>query len=146
MDIGIDFLATLHIIAVAASASQGLMQTLSGGQMEGASAQTRQVLYALQDATAIIGKIAMAVLIVSGVLLLAYKWDFTPPNGWFWIKMIGMVGMLTCNILGERQTALARAGGLQAATAFEAAQRYGLLAMMSFFIAIAGAVFAFTFA
>jgi uncharacterized membrane protein len=139
----VGLLVAVHILALAAGAANGAMNMVSGPRVASASAETRSVLFAMQDITARVGKYAMATLIVTGLLILGLKWNFTPPNAWFFVKMAGVVGMLVFIALGERQTHKARAGGPEAGAAAGAAKRFGQLTSASFLVVVIAAVYAF---
>lgn len=136
-------LLVLHIVAVIAGGSNGVIQMMTGPQVKAASPETRTVLYGIQDLSEVVGKISMVVLLVSGLAVLWLKWDFSVPNGWFWVKMAGLAGMLVFIALGGKQTAAARAGGAAAGKAIAAKKLYGKLTSVSFLIVILAVVFAF---
>lgn len=133
----------LHVVAFIAGGSNGIIQMMTGPQLKAASPETRTVLYGIQDLSEMIGKISLVVVLVTGLCVLWLKWDFTVPNGWFWVKMAGIAGMLVFIVLGGKQTAIARAGGPAAGQAIAAKRLYGKLTSVSFLIVILAAVFAF---
>jgi len=133
-------LFVIHILAFVAGGANAVVGPVVGSRLATASPDLRPVLIQIIEAVSKVGKYAMIVLLVSGLLVLWLKWDFNVPNGWFWVKMAGVVGMLVCIGINEGATKRAFAGD---AAAFALAQRLGQLTGLFFLLVVVGAVFAF---
>lgn len=143
MDILIALFVAVHILALVAGASNGVIQMLTAPRLANATSDSRRVLYAVQDRAAAIGKVSMAVLIATGLIVLWFKWNFSAPNPWFWVKMGGLSAMLAFILLGEQQTANARGNGPLRASAIAAKALYGKLTSLAMLVVVFSAVMAF---
>ncbi|WP_421759521.1 hypothetical protein [Devosia sp.] len=130
----------IHIVAFVAGGANSVLMPILGPKMATATPEVRASLISVVDAVAKVGKYAMATLLVTGILVLWLKWNFVVPNFWFWIKMLGIVGMLVFISLNEINQKKARTGDMAAA---KASKMFGQLTGVAFAVVILSAVFAF---
>lgn len=91
-----NLLLWLHIVGFVAGGSTAVTMPLLERQLAKAAPEQRVALFALGTKMIQIGKVAMAVLLISGPLMWWVKWGFTIPNHWFFAKMGLIVVMLVC--------------------------------------------------
>ena len=131
----------IHIAAFIAGGANSVIMPIMGPKIATATPDGRAQLFDIIDKLAKVGKIAMGTLLVTGVLTLWLKWNWSPPSPiWFWIKMAGIVAMIFCIVQNERNSKLARAGDRDAA---KRSQMFGQLTGAAFAVVILAAVLAF---
>jgi putative membrane protein len=130
----------IHIVAFIAGGANSVVHPLLDPRLATAAPAERAGYLALLRQLSVIGRYAMIALLVSGILTLWLKWNFTPPNFWFWIKMLGVVAMLGFIGMGEAARKKAEAGD---AAAMHRADLSGKLTGAAFAVVIFSAVFAF---
>jgi len=131
----------IHIVAFVAGGANSVIMPVIGPKIATATPDVRAQLFDTIDKLAKVGKFAMGTLLVTGVLTLWLKWNWSPPNAiWFWVKMAGIVAMLFCIVQNERNSKLARTGDREAA---KRSQLFGQLTGAAFAVVILAAVFAF---
>jgi len=131
----------IHIVAFIAGGANSVLMPVLGPKLATATPDQRVQLWDIADRFAKVGKFAMGTLLVTGVLYLWLKWDFSPPNPvWFWIKMVAIVAMIFCIVQNERNGKKARAGDMAAA---KQSKMFCQLTGVAFAIVILSAVFAF---
>ena len=133
-------LLVIHILAFVAGGSNSVIMPILGARMATATPETRGTLVGVAKALGSVGKVAMATLLVTGVLVLWLKWNFVIPNNWFWAKMGFIVLMLIFISLNEMTTKRAQPGDQQAVAR---SKLYGQLTGLSFLGVVISAVFAF---
>lgn len=133
-------LFVIHILAFVAGGANSVVMPMIGSRMATATPETRQTLMAIAGRLANTGKIAMATLIVTGLLVLWLKWNWVVPNYWFWAKMGFIVLMLVFISLNEMTTKRAQPGDPEAA---KRSRMFGQLTALSFLGVVVSAVFAF---
>lgn len=135
-------LFVIHIAAFIAGGANSVIMPIIGPKVATATPEVRAQLFDIVGKLAKVGKIALGTLLVTGVLTLWLKWNWSPPNAvWFWIKMAGIVAMIFCIVQNERNSKLARAGD---AAAGKRSQMFGQLTAAAFAVVILSAVFAFS--
>jgi len=131
----------IHIVAFVAGGANSVIMPIMGPKIAAATPEVRAQLFDIVDRLAKVGKFAMGTLLVTGVLTLWVKWNWTPPNPvWFWIKMLGIVAMIVFIVQNERNSKLARAGDRVAA---RRSQMFGQLTGAAFAVVILSALIAF---
>lgn len=131
----------IHIVAFIAGGANSVIMPIIGPKIATATPEVRTQLFDIVDRLSRVGEVAMATLLVSGVLTLWLKWNWVAPSPvWFWIKMAGIVAMLFCIVQNKRNSRLARAGDREAA---KRAQMFGQLTGVAFAVVILSAVLAF---
>ncbi len=134
-------LFVIHIGAFIAGGANSVMMPILGPKLATASPEVRGQLFDIMGKMAKVGKFAMGTLLVTGVLTLWLKWNWSPPNAiWFWIKMAAIVAMIFCIVQNERSSNLAKAGDREAA---KRSQMFGQFTGAAFAVVILSAVFAF---
>lgn len=132
----------IHIVAFIAGGANSVIMPIIGPKMATATPEVRAQLIDVVERLAKAGKVAMGTLLVTGVLTLWLKWNWSPPSPiWFWIKMAGIVAMLFFIVQNERNAKAARAGDRDAA---KRSQMFGQLTGAAFGVVILSAVFAFS--
>lgn len=135
-------LFVIHIVAFIAGGANSVIMPIIGPKISAATPEVRAQFFDIVDRLAKVGKFAMGTLLVTGLLVLWLKWNWTPPNPvFFWLKMAGIVAMIFCIVQNERNSKLARAGDREAA---KRSQMFGQLTGAAFFVVILSAVFAFS--
>lgn len=142
-----DFVYTLglilffvHIVAFVAGGANSVVMPIIGAKMATATPEVRGTLVDIAERLAKVGKWAMVTLLVTGVLVLWFKWNWVIPNLWFWVKMAGIVAMLVFISLNEMNAKKARSGDMEAA---KRSKMFGQLTALAFALVICSAVFAF---
>lgn len=130
----------VHIVAFVAGGANSVVMPLIGAKMATATPDTRVVLTDIAVKLSKVGKWAMATLLVTGILVLWFKWNWAVPNVWFWVKMAFIVAMLVFISLNEMNAKKAHGG--DAAAAKKSAQ-FGQLTAFAFLGVIISAVLAF---
>jgi uncharacterized membrane protein len=133
-------LFVIHIVAFIAGGANSVVMPIIGAKMATATPETRGTLVEIAERLAKVGKYAMATLLVSGVLVLWFKWNWNVPNLWFWAKMGFIVLMIVLISMNEMAAKKARAGDREAGAR---SARLGQLTGLAFLGVIASAVFAF---
>lgn len=133
-------LFAVHIVAFVAGGANSVVMPIIGARMATATPETRETLWGVAEALAKVGKYAMLTLIVTGLLVLWLRWNFTAPNIWFWVKMAAIVAMLVFIGINEMNAKKARAGDMAAAAN---SKRFGMLTGVAFLVVVVSAVLAF---
>lgn len=130
----------IHIIAFVAGGANLVLMPIVGAKLPTATPEQRGLLFEIIEGFAKVGKYAFATLLVTGILTLWLKWNWVVPNFWFWIKMLGILGMIVCISLNEVNRKRAGQGDMEAA---KRAKMFGQLTGVSFLVVVFSAVFAF---
>ncbi|MCC6735311.1 MAG: hypothetical protein IT534_04190 [Bauldia sp.] len=110
-----DILLFAHFIGLAMGIGVGITNMVIA-RMIGAAA-TPDAASALRSLPPILSRISMAglvVLVISGLLLLFY-WGFAITDFWFWLKILGVAGMIGVAYLMYQAQEKIRAGDQTAA-------------------------------
>lgn len=101
MDIINNLLFWLHLTGLTAGGVAAFGMPIVGSRLATATPDTRPLLFSLGHTITRVGQVAMAVLIVTGPLLIWLKFGGTGGlNGWFWLKMVLFVLLLAVIIIG----------------------------------------------
>jgi hypothetical protein len=130
----------VHIVAFIVGGANAVVMPVLGPRLAAAGPEVRGSLMPVAEHLSRMGKYAMATLLVSGVLVLWLKWNWTVPNLWFWVKMAGVAAMLVFIGLNEVNTKKARGGD---AGAGKRAAQFGQMTAIAFLVVVVAAVFAF---
>lgn len=140
MEFIIGLLIFIHVVAFIAGGANFVIHPIIDPRMASAAPAARDAYIALRNTLAVVGRYAMIALLVTGVLVLWLKWNFAPPNFWFWIKMLGVVAMLGFIGMGESAKKKAASGDTAALARVELS---GKLTGAAFAVVIFAAVFSF---
>lgn len=141
MDVLINLLLWVHIVAFVAGGSNSVVMPVLGQRLATAGPDTRGAIFATADTLAQIGKFAMATLLVTGPLIIWLKYGgLGSANAWFWIKMALIVVMLASIIYGGINFKKAQSGDAGAAAK---ARQAGMVTGLAFLGVMLAAVFAF---
>lgn len=127
----------VHIVAFVAGGANSVVMPIIGARMATATPEVRGNLMDVALRLSKVGKAAMGTLLVTGILVLWFKWNWVVPNAWFWVKMAGIVAMIVFISLNERTQ---KAGGPDAP---RRSKMFGQLTALSFAVVILSAVLAF---
>lgn len=141
MDILINILFWLHLVALVGAGTGAIVTPIVGGQMASAGPEARQSLAAIGQRIAMTARGSLVVLLITGPLLFWLRWQFTAPSMiWFGIKMVLVLVILACVIVSGINFKKAQGGDMAARkTAFTATRIMGI-ALIGVILA---AVFAF---
>jgi len=115
MELLITILFWLHLTALALGGAAAFGIPAVGSRIPGAAAEARPLLFEAVHTLSNLGKVAMAVLIITGPLIVWLRFGGTGGlNHWFWVKMVLIVLMLVAIILAGRATDKAAAGDMAA--------------------------------
>lgn len=110
-----DIVLFLHFIGLAMGIGVGITNMVVARMVSAAA--TPDAASALRSLPPILSRISMAglaILVVSGLLLLFY-WGFGITNFWFWLKAVAVAGMIGIAYLIYQAQQKIRAGDLTAA-------------------------------
>lgn len=142
MDIAINLLIWIHVIAFVAGGSNSVVGPVIGGRMATASPDQQAGYYAVMNTLSQVGKVAMAALLISGPLIMFLKYGgLGGASVWFWIKMALVVVMLAAIIYGGIQFKKSQSGDRAAGEKAGLAHRITGLAFLGVLLS---AVFAFS--
>jgi len=127
----------VHIVAFVAGGANSVVMPIIGARMATATPEVRGNLMDVALRLSKVGKAAMGTLLVTGILVLWFKWNWVVPNAWFWVKMAAIVAMIVFISLNERTQ---KAGGPDAP---RRSKMFGQLTALSFAVVILSAVLAF---
>lgn len=134
------FIFFIHIVAFIAGGANLVLMPIVGAKLPTATPEQRGLLFSIIEGFAKVGKYAFATLLVTGVLTLWLKWNWVVPNGWFWVKMLGIVAMIVCIGLNEINRKKAIQGDAEAG---KRSKMFGQLTGVAFLIVVFSAVFSF---
>ena len=101
MDIASNLLLFIHLVALAVGAATNIAMPLVAGQMARAAPDTRAALGAIARRLSINARVAVAVLVASGIALLQVRYGGTAgQNGWFWAKMALVAVVVVLVVIG----------------------------------------------
>lgn len=113
MDIVFDLLLMAHLLSLLAAGAVVVAVPLIAGRIPAVAPELRPVLGGIAGRLGLFARIAFAVLIVSGPLMIWLRYGGTEGmNAWFWVKMALIVVMAVA--LGANE-ALRRRGNMAAA-------------------------------
>lgn len=141
MDIVIDLLFWLHIVALALGGAAAFGLPVVGSKMPTATPETRPTLFKIMHGLSTVGRAGIGMLIVTGPLIIWLKYGgFGGVNVWFWIKMVLVLGLLVGVIAAGILLKRSEAGDRAAA---QLGPRIGMANTLMFLGIMFSAVFAF---
>lgn len=140
MDILVNILLWLHIVALVVGGTNAVVMPVIGSKMATATPEVRATLFSISDRLANFGKGAIAVLLITGPLMLWLRYGWTVPNIWFWVKMALIVVMLVGISLAATNGKKAQQGDMAAAGR---AKQAGMVIALAFLGVLLSAVFTF---
>ena len=136
-----NLLLWLHIVAFVAGGSNTVVMPIIGATLPRVDGQTRATLFRIGFQMAIVGKVAAAILLISGPLLLWVKYGgLQGATPWFWAKMVFMMIMFAAIIFEEAQFKNLASGDQRAAMKSKLS---GMIASIAFLGVLLTAVLAF---
>ncbi len=130
----------IHILAFIAGGANLVLMPIVGARLPTATPEQRGLLFSIVEGFAKVGKYAFATLLITGLLTLWLKWNWVVPNGWFWVKMLGILGMIVFISLNEVNRKKAMAGDAEAG---RRSKLFGQLTGVAFLVVVFAAVFTF---
>jgi uncharacterized membrane protein len=141
MNILVNLLFWLHLLALVGGGASSVAMPVIGSKLATADGATRQTLFEIAGRISKAGRGALGGLIITGILLFWLKWDFSAPSMvWFGIKMVLVLVLLGCVIVGGINFKKVQGGDAAAAGT---AMLAGRIAGLSLVGVILAAVFAF---
>lgn len=130
----------IHILAFIAGGANLVLMPIVGARLPTATPEQRGLLFSIVEGFAKVGKYAFATLLITGLLTLWLKWNWVVPNGWFWVKMLGILAMIVFISLNEVNRKKAMAGDAEAG---KRSKLFGQLTGVAFLVVVFAAVFTF---
>lgn len=130
----------IHVVAFIAGGANLVLMPIVGSRLASATPEQRGLLFGIVEGFAKVGKYAFGTLLITGILTLWLKWNWVVPNAWFWVKMLGILGMVVFISLNEMNRKKAIAGDAEAG---RRSKMFGQLTGVSFLVVVFSAVFAF---
>jgi protoporphyrinogen IX oxidase len=131
----------IHIVALVAGGSNSVIMPIIGAALPKVDDQTRVTLFKIGFQMATVGKLAAAVLLISGPLLLWLKYGgLQGIASWFWVKMALIVVMFVAIIFEEANFKKSASGDHAAA---KKSKLGGITAAVAFLGVILAAVLTF---
>lgn len=101
MDVVINLLIWIHIIAFVAGGSNSVVGPVIGSRLATATPEQRTGYFGVMNTLSQVGKVAMVTLLVTGPLVMFLKYGgFGGASVWFWLKMALVALMLGTIIYG----------------------------------------------
>lgn len=142
MDIVINLLIWIHIIAFVAGGSNSVVGPVIGARLASATPEQRTGYFGVMNTLSQVGKIAMVTLLVTGPLVMFLKYGgFGGASIWFWLKMALVALMLGTVIYGGILFKRSQAGDAAAGKRAGVVHRVTSLAYLGVLLT---AVFAFS--
>jgi hypothetical protein len=136
MDIVIDILLWIHIIAFVAGGANSVVGPVIGARLGGATPEAKTAYFGVLNQLAQVGKVAMVTLLVTGPLMMWLRYGgLGEANIWFWVKMVLIVVLLAAIIYGEINFKKEQAGDLAAAKQADLAHKVSGLAFAGVLLA-----------
>ena len=136
MDIVIDLLFWLHIMALVAGGSNTVVGPVIAGRLPSATPEAKAAYYGVLNAMSKIGKAAMVTLLITGPLMLWLRYGGVwGVSIWFWVKMALIVVLLASIIIGEINFKKVQAGDMAAAKTADIAHKVSGLAFAGVLLA-----------
>lgn len=137
----VGILLWIHLGSLALGGAAAFGIPVVGSQMPSATDETRPLLFRIARRLSMLGRAAIAILLITGPLMLWLKYGWAAPNQtWFWIKMALVVVLLGVVIYAGINAARAEKGDRDAAMR---APTIGIAAIIVYLAVIFAAVFSF---
>ena len=94
MEITFDILFWIHMVSLGLGGAAAFGIPVVGARIAGAPPEARPTLFQIAETLSNIGRVAIALLIITGPIMLWMRFNWTPPSPWFWGKMAFLVLML----------------------------------------------------
>ena len=141
MDVIVNLLIWLHIIAFIAGGSNSVVGPVIGARLASATPDQRAGYFGVMNSLSQVGKVAMAALLITGPLIIVLKYGgLGGASIWFWIKMVLVAVMLAAIIYGGIQFKKSQGGDAEAGKRADTAHKITALAFLGVLLS---AVFAF---
>ena len=141
MDVIVNLLIWLHIIAFIAGGSNSVVGPVIGARLTSATPDQRAGYFGVMNSLSQVGKVAMAALLITGPLIMFLKYGgLGGASVWFWVKMVLVVVMLAAIIYGGIQFKKSQGGDAEAGKRADTAHKITALAFLGVLLS---AVFAF---
>ncbi|HVY51887.1 MAG TPA: hypothetical protein VHA07_10060 [Devosia sp.] len=141
MGIAYQLLFWIHMISLAAGGVAAYGIPIVGMRMATATAETRPLLFSLAERFSNVGRVALALLIITGPTMFWLGWNWTAPNmAAFITKMVLVVLLLIVVIIAGINAKRAQGGDM---TAAKRAPMLGMTAALIFTLIPLAAALAF---
>ena len=141
MDVLINLLIWVHVVAFVAGGSNSVVGPVIGARMATATPEQRRGHFGVMNTLSQVGKVAMVALLITGPLIMFMRYGgLGGASVWFWIKMVLVAVMLAAIIYGGIQFKKSQGGDAEAAKLADTAHKITALAFLGVLLS---AVFAF---
>ncbi|MEO6394350.1 MAG: hypothetical protein ABIO40_00385 [Devosia sp.] len=140
MEYLLPFLFWVHLLSLAIGGAAVFGIPIVASKVGGATPEFRPTLFSIATQLSSIGRVAFALLIVSGPLLFWLKYGSVAPNPWFWVKM-ALVALLLVLIIYSGINAKKAQGGDMAAA--KLGPQLSMISVAAYLLVIASAVLTF---
>lgn len=130
----------VHLLALAMGGAASFGIPVVGAAMGGASPEARPTLAAIAERLSKLGRVAIGLLILTGIGMVYLGPGIGIMGLWFWLKMAAVIALIAGIIIGVRTGKRAQAGD---AAAQALAPRIGMVNLMVLALIIAFAVLEF---
>jgi hypothetical protein len=129
MDLFINILLWLHIVAFVAGGSNSVVGPVIGARMHGATPEARLAYFGVMNQLSSVGRASMVVLLITGPLIMWLRYGgLEGASVWFWVKMALVLVMLVSIIYGGINFKKEQAGDMEAAKRADIAHKISGLA------------------
>ena len=136
MDVIVDILLWIHIVALVAGGSNVVVGPVIGARLGRATPDAKAAYFGVLNALSRVGKVAMVTLLVTGPLMLWLRYcGFGGASVWFWVKMSLIVVLLASIIIGDINFKKEQAGDIAAAKMADLAHKISGLAFAGVLLA-----------
>ena len=136
MDVIVDILLWIHIVALVAGGSNSVVGPVIGARLGRATPDAKAAYIGVLTTLSKVGKVAMVTLLVTGPLMLWLRYGgLGGASVWFWVKMALIVVLLAAIIIGEINFKKAQAGDAAAAKVADLAHKITGLAFAGVLLA-----------
>jgi hypothetical protein len=136
MDVIVDILLWIHIVALVAGGSNSVVGPVIGARLTRATPEAKVAYYGVLNTLSKVGKVAMVTLLVTGPLMLWLRYGgLGGASVWFWVKMALIVVLLASIIIGEINFKKEQAGDMAAAKVADLAHKISGLAFAGVLLA-----------
>ena len=136
MDVIVDILLWIHIVALVAGGSNSVVGPVIGARLGRATPDAKAAYIGVLTTLSKVGKVAMVTLLVTGPLMLWLRYGgLGGASVWFWVKMALIVVLLASIIIGDINFKKEQAGDMAAAKMADLAHKISGLAFAGVLLA-----------
>ncbi|HEY4199800.1 MAG TPA: hypothetical protein VGM83_04495 [Devosiaceae bacterium] len=142
MDILINLLFWVHLVMLVVGGASAVAMPVLNKKLQGASPEVARSLMEVGQRLMVSGRGALVILLITGPLIFWLRWSFTAPNmTWFGIKMLLVIVLIVCMIVGGIAYKKALAGDM---STLPRARLFGQISGLALAGVVLAAVFSFS--